>query len=135
MKERCEKTARTKVSPIFLSIERAVQHLRTLGCGPNSGCAVYVQSDLEENGDRRIKAALDGAPPDKQALPPPINNDGINIIVAGLTETSGIASTSGAKRHFTRPHDPDRADRLRSVWQKSFTDPSRLVLEPYCPSN
>src|SRR5215212_502324 len=48
IKMRCEKIAQTKVSPILAAIREAVEHLRSKGCGPDSHCFVYAQSDLEE---------------------------------------------------------------------------------------
>ena len=128
----CQKAIRTKSSPIFLALARAVQHLHNLGCGPNSGCTVYAQTDLEENTEQRIKHALDRAASEKEPLPAPIDNTGINVVITGIADTIGITTEPRLPKQLTRPRDPDRAARLRSVWQKLFTDPQRVVFEPYC---
>ncbi|MGH9825724.1 MAG: hypothetical protein ACREDR_21050 [Blastocatellia bacterium] len=135
IKTQCEKAPSTTVSPIFLSLQRAVQQLRALGCGPDSNCTVYAQTDLEENGDRGIELALKGGDLQKQALPKPIDNTGINVIIAGVSETGGQTTTTRGLRPLTKPHDAERADRIRSVWERLFTDRNRLVFEPYCSSN
>ncbi|MFL6214537.1 MAG: hypothetical protein ACJ74J_11675 [Blastocatellia bacterium] len=133
IKAECEKLKQTKVSPIFIAIKRAVEHLRASGCGKETGCTVYVQSDLEETGDSQIKAALNRTGTDKPPLPEPINNDGIRIIFCGIAETSGEATSSdGRKRALTPVHNPQRADRIRAVWSALFTNPERLTFEPYC---
>ncbi|HXG65139.1 MAG TPA: hypothetical protein VNO70_08520 [Blastocatellia bacterium] len=61
LKAECDKRPQTKVSPIFIAVKRAIEHLRATGCDKDSDCAVYVQSDLEETGDPQIKAALNRA--------------------------------------------------------------------------
>lgn len=57
LKAQCEMAVQTKVSPIFIAIRQAVEHLRGLGCGPDSNCLVYVQSDLEETGDPQMRGS------------------------------------------------------------------------------
>ena len=135
IKAMCDQSKQTSVSPIFLAIKRAVEHLRSAGCGSSSDCVIYVQSDLEETGDSQIKAALNH--PDKDIpLPPPINNDGIRVILSGVAETAGeAATTDGKKRSLSPAHNPQRVDRIRMVWNKLFTDPERLSFEPYCATN
>src|SRR5258708_24926442 len=51
----CDHINGTSTSPIFLSVERAVQQVQSA----KSRGRVYVQSDLEENVDREIRNALD----------------------------------------------------------------------------
>lgn len=128
----CAKVVPTKSSPIFLALARAVQHLRNLGCRPTSGCTVYAQTDLEENAEQHIKHILDGAASVKEALPPPIDNTGINVVITGIADTVGATSQPGVGKHLTRPRTTDRAERIRSVWERLFTDRQRLVFEPYC---
>jgi hypothetical protein len=133
LKSLCEKMPPTGESPILLAIKRAVEQLRALGCEPSGNCTVYVQSDLEENGDGQIKAALNHSGKTGSPLPPPINNDGINIVFVGIAETSGTITTAKAQAvQLTRPHDSGRADTIKAVWTRLFTDPSRLTFEPYC---
>lgn len=132
----CEKEVQTKVSPIFIAVKRATEHLRSIGCGIDSNCVVYVQSDLEETGDQQIRAAIDNRTGDKQSLPQQINNDGINIVVYGVAETSGdIVDANGKVRRLTKAHDPQRTDRIKSVWNSLFTNPEGVTFDPYCPKN
>jgi hypothetical protein len=135
LKSLCEKIPPATQSPIFLAIKRAVEQLRALGCEPSGNCTVYVQSDLEENGDAQIKAALNHSGKTQPPLPSPIDNDGINIVLVGVAETSGTITTARAQAlQLTKPHDSGRADRIKAVWIRLFTDPSRLTFEPYCTS-
>lgn len=132
----CEKTAQTKVSPIFIAVKRATEHLRSGGCGPDSNCVVYVQSDLEETGDPQIREVIEHGARDKQALPQLINNDGINIVIYGIAETSGdTVDANGRIRRLTKVHDPQRIERIKSVWSSLFTNPERVTFDPYCPKN
>jgi hypothetical protein len=133
IKMQCEKVAQTKVSPVFVGIREAVEHLRGKGCGPDSHCFVSAQSDLEETVDLQIKAALDR---DAQPLPAAINNDGINIVISGIAETTGDAvATNGRVRRLTAARSPERSGRIRSVWLRLFTNPERVTFEPFCPAN
>ena len=74
IKAACDKRQQTSVSPIFIAVKRAVEHLRSVGCGKDADCVVYVQSDLEETSDPQIKAALNRTGNDKSPLPQPISN-------------------------------------------------------------
>jgi hypothetical protein len=133
IKMQCEKIAQTKVSPVFVALREAVEHLRSKGCGPDSHCFIYAQSDLEETGDLQIKAALDR---DAQPLPAAINNDGINIVISGVAQTTGdTVAANGRVRRLTAPRNPERAARIRSIWLRLFTNPERVTFEPFCPAN
>lgn len=132
----CEKAGQTKVSPIFIAVKRATEHLRSGRCGPDSNCVVYVQSDLEETGDSQIREAIERRAHDKHALPQPINNDGINIVFYAIAETSGdIIDANGKIRRLTKTHDPQRIERIKSVWSSLFTNSERVTFDPYCPKN
>lgn len=136
IKAACNKQPHTTVSPIFIAVKRAVEHLRALGCGKSSECKVFVQSDLEETSDSQIKAAINSTGDNKVPLPEPVNNDGIKIIISGVAETAGESAGAGtAKRPLTPLHNPQRADQIHEVWSKLFTNPERLTFEPYCPKN
>jgi hypothetical protein len=132
----CEKANLTKVSPIYIALKNAVEHLRSKGCGPVSNCFVYAQTDLQETGDAQIKAALGRATRDNQALPAPINNEGIDVVISGLAETTGdAASSNGRVRNLPIPQDSGRIDRIRSIWLRLFTNPERIRFEPFCFTN
>lgn len=136
IKNQCEQLPRTKTSPIFRAIGRAVEHLRSLGCGPDLECSVYVQTDLEETSDSQIRKALDQPIRDKRVLPAPINNDGINVVICGVAETTGrTIGEDGKARQMTKPRDPERVDRIGSVWSALFTNPEQVKFEPYAPKH
>jgi hypothetical protein len=133
IKAKCEKIPQTKVSPILIAIKRAVEHLRGLGCSPDSGCVVYVQTDLEETGDPQVKVALNHQRQPHQTLPTPVNNDGISVVLSGIAETVGVSKASkGKSKALTRTRDTGRAGRIESVWRSLFTSPDRVTFEPYC---
>ena len=132
----CEKEAQTKVSPIFIAVKRATEHLRSIGCGIDSNCVVYVQSDLEETGDPQLREAIDHRGREKRSLPQAINNDGINIVIYGMAETFGdIVGANSKVRRLTKPHDPQRIENIESVWSSLFTNPEGVTFDPYCPKN
>jgi len=133
IKAQCENIAQTKVSPISIAIRRAVEHLQGLGCGPDSNCTVYVQTDLEETGDPQIKEALNHRGKNNRALSVPINNEGIGVVISGIAETVGTTKAGeGTSKALTKPRDPRRADRIETVWRSLFTSPDRVTFEPYC---
>jgi hypothetical protein len=134
LRKKCENVGRTKTSPIYLAIKRAVEQLRAAGCDGNSNCFVFALTDLEENANLQIKRALDGGSSLNQASPALINNDGIDIVISGIAETVGVAKGSdGVTRHLTNNRDQQRADRIVEVWRKLFTSPDRVTFQPYCP--
>jgi hypothetical protein len=139
---RCEQSGQTKKSPIYLAIRRATEYLHAQGCQPGSSCWLYVQSDLEELAEKRIRDQINGAPvtfkktSDAPELPTAIDNTGINVTICGLAETSGTTGAGSRKRQtLTSNHDAQRADRIRSVWGSLFTDPQRVKFSPACPKN
>jgi hypothetical protein len=141
IKHRCEQAGQTKQSPIFLAVRRAVEYLQAHGCDSRSDCTLYVQSDLEELSEKKIKELLNGSIPStrkasaaSQQLPNPIDNAGISIKICGLSETKGVVTTENrGQRILTPKHDAQRADRIHSVWQKLFTDPQHVTFNPLCP--
>jgi hypothetical protein len=131
----CEKLPRAAISPIYLAVKRAVEHLRGLGCRPNTaGCFVEVETDGEENADPQIRLALNGGKP--RSLPAPIDNSGIKVTMCGTAETLGSATDGRGRTHQMTPiRDEQRVERLRDVWLQLFTNRDLVVLEPYCPKN
>ncbi len=132
VKSQCEKMRPTTVSPIFIAVKRAVQHLQSLGCGTaSSPCALYVQSDLEDSVEKAIKALIDN-PQSKQPLPAKIDNRGIRIIFFAIAETVGEKKVDGKNRQLTKKHDPQRIDRIETVWRSLFTNPELIIFKPHC---
>ncbi len=133
LKKKCETLPRTRSSPIYLAVKRGIEELRAQGCDADSKCVLHVQSDLEENANAQIKAALDGRSGASSALPAPINNDGITIVICGIAETVGVAKGSdGVTRRLSGNRDPQRDDRVVEVWRKLFTTPGNVTFQPYC---
>lgn len=129
----CESMPQTKVSPILIAVKRGIEHLRSRGCGPESECTVYVQTDLEETGDPQLSTALKSASGNKQVLASPINNEGIKIVISGTAETASTnASTNGRTHQLTRPRTLQRIEHLQSVWKSLFSNPDRVTFEPHC---
>lgn len=135
LKGKCNKVKQTTASPIALSIKRGIEQLKSLGCNGDSQCSVYAETDLEETADMQIKGALNHAPKTKQTPMTPIfQNDGISILICGVSETTGLTSVdSGKPRRLTTDRDPQRADRIREVWKPTFTQQQLVSFSPFCP--
>ncbi len=126
----------TSISPIFLGVKQAVADLRARGCTEASQCQIFVDSDLEENVEPPIKASLNGAVSRRHKLPPPVENEGIEISFCGLAVTAGrIVDPSGREIHRALPRDAKRDERLRQTWQALFTKPELVKFEPYCTTS
>lgn len=134
LKDQCGNVSASDRSPIFFGIKRAVEHLRSLGCGEDSMCHLYVATDGEELSELGIKQALNGhLSKDGSAFPNPIANKGIQITFCGLAETSGThTSPDGREKRLTLDRDPQRADRLKEVWTRLFTATEQVHFEPFC---
>ncbi len=130
---KCQSLRSTTVSPIFLAIVEGLADLRAQGCAQNSGCKLYVDSDGEENVDRRIRKALSGAPKPPQILPTPANNNGIPVTFCGLAVTA-TGAIDASRPLTTLVRDPGREDRMQRTWQSLFTVPGLVNFKPYCPN-
>jgi hypothetical protein len=133
IKTACESIPQTKVSPILIAVKRAIEHLRSRGCGPESECTVYVQTDLEETGDPQLGAALNSTSRNKQVLASPMINEGVGIVITGTAETAGISTgTDGRVHQLNKPRNLQRIEHLQSVWKGLFSNPDRVTFEPHC---
>jgi hypothetical protein len=136
LKKKCEAVPRTKSSPIYLAVKRAIEELKAEGCDSNSNCVARVQTDLEENVNLQIKNALDGRTGAGGSLPAPIDNEGIDVVISGIAETVGTSKGSdGVVRRLTNDRDQQRSDRIIEVWRKLFTSPARVTFQPYSPKD
>lgn len=135
IKNKCQAIRRTKVSPIFLGTKQAIADLRAQGCRENSRCALFVDSDLEENVEPSIKKSLDNRSGRTLELPTPINNQGFDTTFCGLAVTTDhLVDPSGRETRKAPPlRDSGREDRLRHVWLTLFTRPDAVQFQPYCP--
>ncbi|HTU44228.1 MAG TPA: hypothetical protein VMF91_04165 [Bryobacteraceae bacterium] len=115
VRNRCLAVHRTKSSPIYFSLARAADHLRSAGCGPNQPpCFIADVTDGQEN------RAFNWQMPAK--LPPPIENASIHVTFCGFAQS--VASRSS---------DPVVAGRLEKTWKALFTHPDLVRIEPFCP--
>jgi hypothetical protein len=142
VKEQCERKGQTKESPIYLGMRRATEYLRAKGCDGRQNCILYVQSDLEELSEPKVKELLKETSTEKKKtiteaqLPALIDNTGIKVTICGISETTGtINSNSGKKQTFTPKRDGLRADRITEVWSKLFTNPQTVTFNTHCPKN
>jgi heat shock protein HslJ len=143
VKEQCERKGQTKESPIYLGMRRATEYLRAKGCNGKQDCILYVQSDLEELSEPKIKELLkeNSLSGKKQSametqLPLLIDNAGINVKICGISETTGtITNSSGKQQTFTSKRDGRRADRITEVWTKLFTNPQMVTFNTHCPKD
>lgn len=132
LQNRCAEVQQTRVSPIFQALKRGVEYLHSVGT-PGDSRYLFVQTDGEETENEQIKKALNGARGAGRHLPPPIQNAGVRVTFCGLAETVGATVGNDNKiSQKTRNRDPARADRLREVWGKVFTNPELVTFEPYC---
>jgi hypothetical protein len=124
----------TTVSPIFRGIRRGIEHLRSLGCGPESECELWIQTDGEETVDPQIKAAIEA--PVKGSLVPVIANDGIRVHFCGLAQKV-LWPTAPDKREalLEQQRDSQRPERLQEVWRGLFSNADLLRFSPYCAGN
>lgn len=143
VKQRCEQKGITKESPIYLGMRRAIEYLRAKGCNGKQDCILYVQSDLEELSEPKIKELLkeNSLSAKKQAametqLPLPIDNAGVKVNICGISETTGtITNSSGKQQTLTPTRDGRRADRITEVWTKLFTNPQIITFGTHCPKD
>ncbi len=129
LRAKIEKAPFTARSPIFLAVKRAVEQLRAGGCRADSDCYVFVRTDGEELSEPAVRESLT-AGHNRNDLPDPIANEGIQVAFCGLAETNTSRNADSARSHtHTAKHD----DRLREVWLALFSAPESVSFEPYCP--
>jgi hypothetical protein len=133
IKSKCEQIPPATVSSIFLAFKRAIEHLRNLGCADDSACEILAQTDLQENADAQIKAALSGSSKDFKNLPAPLNNQGIAVKICGVSQTKGlVVDKKGNKTQLTQNRNADRVDFIQEFWKKLFTHPELVAFSSYC---
>lgn len=127
--QKCEEVGQTQVSPIFQTLKRGVEHLRSAGSA-NDTRYLFIQTDGEETVNAQVKQALKSPGP-KLSLPPPIQNAGVRVIFCGIAETVGPAAGAGRAR-LSKQRELQRPDRLSEVWRGVFTEPQLVSFEPFC---
>lgn len=135
IKEKCDQTPAAKTSSIFLGLKSGVEQLKSKGCNDKANCIVFVQSDLQENVEPQIKAAINGSKAGASKLPAPIDNRGIRVTICGISETKGLVKESnGNSRQLTRNRNAERSDLIRQVWGGLFTEPQLVTFSSFCPN-
>jgi hypothetical protein len=108
-RDACLAIPQTTLSPIIKAVRRAIVHLKSLGCSLESGCALIVESDLQDNDE--LLRILKGT---KAEI---IDNRGVRIVFCGFSETV----QDGAAMN---------ADALISTWRGLFAAP--VTFSPFC---
>jgi hypothetical protein len=132
---RCAELSHTEQSPIFLTMKRAVEYLRSYANRPVVELRLFVQTDLEENVEEPIKRALRSSSVPITGLPK-IDNAEISIEICGYADTaSEYTDSRGRKRPATQARNARSADRLTEVWRSVFTHPELVTFNPVCANN
>jgi hypothetical protein len=135
VKRACEELAVAMVSPIFQSAKQAIEGMRQEGCGGDSRCMLWVDTDGEENAVPAIRRALQHPERAPQDLPAPLANEGIAVTFCGLALTEGrIKDPSGREVRRAARRSPAYDDNLRRTWVRLFAKPELVSFEPYCPA-
>jgi len=132
---KCEAVRPTRISPIFLGVKQAVADLRAQGCNESSRCALFVDSDLQENVETLVMKIIDGeSRGGGRNLPPQLNNEGINVTFCGLAVTPGRSvSLTSREARLSSGHKSRNEERLQETWLELFADTRAVTFEPYCP--
>ena len=86
--------------------------------------------DLEENAVSAIKTILENPESKRQALPVPLDNEGIRVTFCGLAVTAGhIIGPSGNEIRKARPRNPGHDDNLRRILAVLFTKPDLVTFD------
>jgi len=134
--EKCRQLRRTRISPIFLGVTRGVADLHAHGCKATSHCALFVDTDGEENAEPSIRKMLNQNDGGRHISLPRVDNAGIGVIFCGVAVTDGRfpnVAEKGSRKFVTG--DSDRVHRMQEVWRSLFTEPTSVRFEPYCPNS
>lgn len=86
IKKKCSEYPVTVVSPIYQAVKRAVQHLRSLGCGSGAPCTIFVRTDGRETVEPLVRDSLH-APSKRILLPQAVESAEIEIVFCGIAQT------------------------------------------------
>lgn len=133
---RCSQFSAARKSPVFLAMKSSIEQLRSLGCDEKTGCVLFVKSDLQENAEPEIKAAVGGSRAALTKLPKPIDNRGISVRICGIAETQGLVKDKdGTSRQMTKNRSALASDIVRQVWVSLFIDPANVSFSSFCPGS
>ncbi len=132
--DNCVHAPSPQYSAVYLAIERMLESLRVQGCMKGVECAIWVDSDGEENALLPLEQRLEGISPKRTDAVAPLDNTGISVHFCGLAETSvdpAKLTTSGDRRAIFRTHRAP--DHVADVWRSIFNDPAGVSFAPFCP--
>lgn len=119
------------VSPIFLSVKRAMEQLSAFGCGSKSICCLYVRTEGEETEEPWLREAIREGKMKPSGLPVALDNSHVAVTFCGLSETAhDVRKDEGGKRDKSKSASAS-ADFRKAAWRKVFTKP--VVFLPFCP--
>lgn len=132
----CKKRNSTaKTSPIFLAVKRALEQLKAVGCDSSVLCYLFIRTDGEETEEPWLKNSLKTGKQFKTGQPMPLDNQGIQVVFCGFSETIGELIEKNKKKKLTPIRNAERAEFLNTLWSKVFTQPEKVIFEPFCPKN
>ena len=122
VQQRCEGLPERDESPLFDAARGAVSLVHSArDCGqPHVSCSVVMRTDLVEERDAVLTAAIAGKQPIAPRIPR-IDNDQVEITFCGLAE----------RRLGRRARSVDAAT-LQAAWLPEFTHPERVSFEESC---
>lgn len=132
VKTKCEQTKPAQKSAIFLGFKAGIEQLRGQGCEIKGKCRILSRTDLQENAEPQIRAALGGDVKAMQKLPAPLDNRGIKIDICGIAETRGTVTEKNKTKQLTQNRYAQQADQIREVWRKLFTEPQTVNFSAFC---
>lgn len=126
LQKSCESAAATKSSPVLRLITQSLAHLRSRGCKAGGPCFLTVQTDMEEDVEPALRAAIQRAakrptielPTD---LAGSLDNAGIEVKFCGSSDARPRAKQSRAAPAT-----------LARLWKAMFTRPELVSFQPYC---
>jgi len=124
----CEAAEVRRSSPIYELVRQGIAHLRSVGCGPGGPCYYLIKTDLDEDIQPELRAAIERAAKNPSAEVSPelsgsIDNRAVVIHVCGTSEATPRRETGRA------PASPDA--RIR-IWRQLFTHPELVSFSPFC---
>lgn len=126
---KCREIERTDDTPLYQSIKRTLEFLKTKGCKPGAECEIYLQTDLAETIEPIQQIAKKDSPrKTAQSSVRTLDNNGIKIRFIGFAEI--VSKKVGKSKNDFK----DR-EHWREIWQNLFTKPELIEFSPLCPQN
>lgn len=123
LQAKCKAQKATQNTPIYLSLKRGLEQLRSLGCTKDGLCHLLVFTDGDETSDPWLKQALRSKKSLASDPPIKINAQGIKIVFCGLSSTQ-----DKRKKRTIR-----QTEIIKQAWQAIFEN-NKPVFQPFCPT-